>query len=164
MHASELDWLPGGGAAKLVGMRVTARRLFIGGMAWLLLGVLSARAEVDIATALGGTWRLMENHRAVDDPVNPRQFVIERVIMNPTRWSDGQFDLRWEGDTTPVRGYFSLQTGRVWVKTQRRVEGRRTSVEYGGSLRLRDALLWDGLAFTDGRSQSWGFEAVRVSP
>lgn len=147
----------------LSGMMSLTRSCCFGLMGLLWLGA-AARGEVDIATALSGTWSLTENHRAVDDPANARQFTVERVMLNATRWSDGQFDLRWAADAAPLRGYFSLQTGRVWVKSPRHVHGRRTGVEYSGTLQWRDALGWSGLAYTDGRRESWGFEAVRISP
>jgi len=148
------------------GIQVMIRGLRRWGMVGVVAGLLAPamRAEVDVLHQLAGTWALEENHAVVDDPSNPRHFSIERVLLNPTKWADGQFDLRWAGEASPVRGYFSQKTGRVWVKSPRRVAGRRTSVEYSGTLRWADGLVWGGLAYTDGRKESWGFEAVRSSP
>ncbi len=117
----------------------------------------------EISQDLPGNWDLIENYRAVDDPANADHFVISRVVLNRTKWADGQFDLQFEGDASPIRGYFSFETGRVWIKTQRRVDGKTTQVEYIGTLREDGTIRWTGLANTPGRAKSWGFEAIRQS-
>lgn len=125
-------------------------------------GSLSAMAA-QIERDLPGDWTLVENFRAVDDPANRRDFTITRVVLAPSKWADGQFDLQFEGEVSPTRGYFSLKLGRIWIKTQRRVDGRMTTVEYTGALKVGDAIVWEGLASTDGRKLSWGFEATRLT-
>ena len=131
--------------------------------AGLSLLILTTAAAVDIVRDLAGDWDLVENYRAVDDPGNARRFSITRVVMSPSEWADGQFDLRFEGASSPTRGYFSLKTGRVWIKTQRRVNRRSTSVEYMGNLKADEAVIWAGLANTNNRELIWGFEARRVA-
>lgn len=139
--------------------------LWLVGFALALGGMASPAGAMDVSRDLPGVWSLTENFRAVDDPGNARTFQISRVVLNPSKWADGEFDLKFDGESSPIRGYFSIKTGRIWIKAQRRVNGRLTSVEYIGTLREdADGTKWTGLANTDGRALSWGFEATRLPP
>lgn len=97
-------------------------------------------------------------------PANKRALSILRVSASKSTWADGFFFLKWVNAPRPERGYYSLETGRVWITTYRWVNDKEQRVEYRGVVERNDegTLVWSGTASTTGsRKVTWKFEAVK---
>lgn len=147
-----------------MGMRITSAcgpwRLAAALMAGAAVGAATVRA--DLGEVLAGGWTMSDESPALNDPKNTADFRISGVTPVETHWSDGTFAFAWAGDTAGSRGYYSLETGRVWVTTRRYVNGRITQVEYRGGLQKDGSIRWEGTAGTRRPPPaSWRFVAEK---
>lgn len=97
-------------------------------------------------------------------PSNTDKFNVLRVSPGKSTWADGFFFLKWSNGARPERGYYSTQTGRVWITTYRFVNQKEQRVEYRGVVELdeKGAVTWKGTASTTGaRKVTWEFEAKK---
>ena len=128
----------------------------------LFVGSISV-LRADIGAQLAGQWSMSDESAALVDPKNPVEIEVSRVTNEANDWSDGSFSLKWSGDTVSSRGYYSRETGRVWITTRRYIDSRSQQVEYRGVLKDDGRVLWEGTAATTNATPrvAWRFVAER---
>jgi hypothetical protein len=130
----------------------------------MLLGflLLSSQGSAQVNNRLAGAWIMDDASPALMYPANKKAFTVLRVAPGKSRWADGYFFMKWSNAARPERGYYSLETERVWVTTYRWVNQEEERVEYRGVVTLDDKgnVVWRGTASTTGsRKLTWKFEA-----
>lgn len=121
-------------------------------------------AQSAVNEQLDGTWAMDDMSPALMYPANKPSFSILRVSPGKSTWADGFFFLRWPNASRPERGYYNLETGRVWITTYRWVNQKEQRVEYRGVVERNDdgEVVWKGTATTTGsRKVTWQFEAKK---
>jgi len=118
--------------------------------------------ETEINEHLEGAWSMDDKSPALMYPANKANFVLLRVAPGKSTWADGTFFLRWPNAARPERGYYNLETGRVWITTYRWVNQKEQRVEYRGVVERNDEgeVTWTGTATTTGSGKvTWKFAA-----
>ena len=119
--------------------------------------------EPEVNTADGTyRWSMDDLSPALIYPANKNKFNVLRVSPGKSTWADGYFFMKWSNAARPERGYYSRETGRVWVTTYRFVNQKEQRVEYRGVVSLDEnaRLIWKGTASTTGAGKvTWEFEA-----
>jgi hypothetical protein len=129
-----------------------------------LLG-LSSRLAAQVPDQLAGNWMMDDFSPSLLYPANKPNFSILRASPGKSQWADGFFFMKWTSSVRPERGYYSLETGRVWITTYRWVNQKEQRVEYRGTVKRnkKGDLVWTGSAKTTGRPMTtWKFEAVKL--
>lgn len=132
----------------------------------LLVGLSLAHSPLgaQVPDELAGSWQMDDLSPALMYPANKAGFTIIRATPGKSRWADGHFFMKWSNTPQPERGYYSLETGRVWVTTYRWVNQQEERVEYRGVVKRnkQGEVVWSGTAKTTGRTDvTWQFEAVK---
>lgn len=136
----------------------------LGGVILLVLGMATFSAGAEVQEHLTGAWIMDDATPALIYPSNTDNFNVLRVSPGKSTWADGFFFLKWSNGARPERGYYSSETGRVWITTYRFVNQKEQRVEYRGVVELDEngAVIWKGTASTTGaRKVSWEFEAKK---
>jgi len=129
-----------------------------------LLG-LSSRLAAQVPDQLAGNWMMDDFSPSLLYPANKPNFSILRASPGKSQWADGFFFMKRTSSVRPERGYYSLETGRVWITTYRWVNQKEQRVEYRGTVKRnkKGDLVWTGSAKTTGRPMTtWKFEAVKL--
>lgn len=145
-------------------MLVKSRRIIVSALILLGLVFSAGRVAGDVADQLTGTWIMDDGSPALIYPANEKSFIVLRVAPGKSTWADGYFFLKWPNVARPERGYYSLETGRVWITTYRWVNQQEQRVEYRGVVESDDQgnVFWRGTASTTGGGRvTWKFEAQR---
>lgn len=136
---------------------------FLGAVLGLALSA-AVGSSAEISQHLAGAWIMDDASPALIYPSNTDKFNVLRVSPGKSTWADGFFFLKWSNAARPERGYYSTETGRVWITTYRFVNQKEQRVEYRGVVELNEngAVVWKGTATTTGaRKVSWQFEAKK---
>ena len=136
-------------------------------LGFVLLGtaMASVGSAVDVEEHLAGTWSMDDLSPALMYPANQAKFNVLRVSPGKSTWADGFFFMKWSNAVRPERGYYSSETGRLWITTYRFVNQTEQRVEYRGVMALDEKarLVWKGTASTTGaRKVTWEFEARKL--
>lgn len=142
----------------------SALRITLFGLLLWWSGSVSLLAQESVNEQLTGAWSMDDMSPALMYPANKQAFNILRVSPGKSTWADGFFFLRWPNAARPERGYYNLETRRVWITTYRWVNQKEQRVEYRGVIETNEdgEIIWSGTATTTGsRKLTWKFEAKK---
>lgn len=144
--------------------RLLTRMRSLRGVVLFALGMVAPSFSADVEDYLAGSWVMEDGSPSLLYPANTDKFNVLRVSPGQSTWADGYFFLKWANAARPERGYYSTETGRVWITTYRFVNQKEQRVEYRGIFELNEngAVVWRGTATkTSARKVTWKFEAKK---